>query len=154
VTLDQDGYVADAARTVFVGPPSSAARRLRASARRALAAAIDAARAGERISVIGRAVERQARRDGFAVVRDLCGHGVGRRIHEAPEVPNYDRPWSRELLTDGLVIAIEPMLTERRCRATQAADGWTITTGNGALAVHEEHTVVIRAGKPLIVTVA
>ena len=86
-------------------------------------------------------------------MRELCGHGVGRRIHEPPDVPNYETA-STAMLTEGLVIAVEPMLSATRCMPKQLADGWTMTTGNGALAVHEEHTIVIRAGAPLILTAA
>jgi methionyl aminopeptidase len=110
------------------------------------------ARAGQRVSVIGRAVEDRARRDGFAVVRELSGHGVGRAIHEAPNVPNYENRFSRDMLTDGLVIAIEPMLTTRPSRAVQRPDGWTISTHDGGLAVHEEHTVMIQRETPLVLT--
>lgn len=154
VTAEAAGYVADAARTVIVGIGSPLAMRLRQSARTALEAALVAARAGQRVSAIGRAVERQAARDGFAVVRELCGHGVGRAIHEDPQVPNYEDPRQQDLLTEGLVIAVEPMLTTKRAKARQLRDGWTIATSNGALAVHEEHTIVIQQGAPLILTAA
>jgi methionyl aminopeptidase len=154
VTVDASGYVADAARTVIVGPALAMAARLRESARSALRAALAAARCGERVSVIGRAIEARARQDGFAVVRELCGHGVGRAIHEDPPVPNYENPFQRDVLSKGLVIAVEPMLTARPARAVQSTDGWTIRTHNGALAVHEEHTIVIADGGPLILTAA
>ncbi len=154
VTAEAGGYVADAARTVIVGRGSALASRLRQSTIAALRAALTAARAGEPVSAIGRAVERQARTDGFAVVRELCGHGVGRSIHEEPEVPNYENRWQRDLLTDGLVIAVEPMLTTSPARAVEMRDGWTIRTSNGALAAHEEHTIVIRRGEPLVLTTA
>ena len=154
VTAELGGYVADAARTVMVGSPSPLAARLHQSAKAALAAALSVARANERVSVIGRAVESQARRDGFAVIRELCGHGVGRTIHEDPEVPNYENRLSTDLLTEGLVIAIEPMLSATRTRAVVESDGWTIRTADRSLAVHEEHTVVIRRGMPLVLTAA
>ena len=154
VTAIASGYVADAARTVIVGPASTAALRLRASAVAALHAGMAAARAGERVSIIGRAVDGQARRDGFAVLRELCGHGVGRAVHEEPKVLNYEDPRAQDVLTPGLVIAIEPMIAARRARAVQMADGWTIATDNGALAAHEEHTVVIGDGAPLVLTAA
>jgi methionyl aminopeptidase len=85
-------------------------------------------------------------------VRELCGHGVGRKIHEQPSVPNYEDHFSGDMLTEGLVIAVEPMLTESPSRAVQADDGWTIRTRSGCVAVHEEHTIVISSGAPLIVT--
>ena len=153
VTAEQGGYVADAARTIVVGCASSLALRLRASAVAALRAALEAARAGERVSVIGRAIQAQAARDGFFVIRELCGHGVGRAIHEPPQVPNYEHV-SPDMLTDGLVIAIEPMLAARPSRAVQRQDGWTISTHNGSLAAHEEHTVMIRQGGPIVLTAA
>jgi methionyl aminopeptidase len=154
VTAEHDGYIADAARTVIVDEGSPVAIRLQACAVAALAAALKVAHAGGRVSMIGRAVDAQARRDGFAVVRELCGHGVGRTIHERPDVPNYEDRLSKETLTEGLVIAIEPMLAAMAARPVQGADGWTLSTHNGSLAVHEEHTVVIRRGEPLILTAA
>ena len=87
-------------------------------------------------------------------MREFCGHGVGRKIHEQPSVPNYEDRFSRDMLTEGLVIAVEPMLMEAPSRVVQANDGWTIRTRNQCLAVHEEHTVVISGGAPLIVTAA
>jgi methionyl aminopeptidase len=154
VTAEQSGYVADAARTIVLGAASRAVVRLRDSAIASLNAALAAAHAGKPVSAIGRAVEDRARRDGFAVIRELCGHGVGRAIHEMPNVPNYEDSSSRAVLSDGLVIAIEPMLAARPSRAVQGRDGWTISTHNGSLAAHEEHTVVIRRGAPLVLTVA
>ena len=154
VTAEHDGYIADAARTVIVDEGSPVAIRLQACAVDALAAALRVARAGEPVSLIGRAVEAQARRDGFAVLRELCGHGVGRTIHERPDVPNYENRLSNDTLTEGLVIAIEPMLAAVPARPIQGADGWTLSTHNGSLAVHEEHTVVIQRGQPLILTAA
>jgi methionyl aminopeptidase len=154
VTVEAAGYVADAARTVIVGPASPKAVRLHASAVAALRAALAVARAGELVSIIGRAVEARAHADGFAVVRELCGHGVGRTIHEKPQVPNYENRFQRDVLTRGLVIAIEPMLAARPARAIEDADGWTIRTHNGAIAVHEEHTVIIGDGAPMVVTAA
>jgi methionyl aminopeptidase len=151
VTAELDGYIADAARTVLVGQATPLARKLRASAINALERALAVARAGERVGAIGRAVHAQAMRDGFAVARELAGHGVGRKIHEPPNVPNFDSG-SREKLTDGLVIAIEPMLTAIPARCVEGSDGWTIRTHNRSLAVHEEHTVVITAGRPLVLT--
>lgn len=154
VTAELDGYIADAATTILLPPVKLIAMLLKQTASAALTAALSVARTGERLSVIGKAVESEARRSGFAVVRELCGHGVGRAIHEQPSVPNYEDRFSRTVLTEGLVIAVEPMLTESPSRAFEAADGWTIRTRNGCLAVHEEHTIVITAGAPLILTAA
>jgi methionyl aminopeptidase len=154
VTAEMDGYIADAATTILLPPIRLNATRLKQAASAALRAAFSVARTGERVSVIGRAVEFEARRCGFSVVRELCGHGVGRKIHEQPSVPNYEDQFSRDTLTEGLVIAVEPMLMESPSTAVEAEDGWTIRTRNGCLAVHEEHTIVIRNGAPLIVTAA
>jgi methionyl aminopeptidase len=152
VTAELGGYVADAATTILLPPTKPAASRLKNAAVRALQSALSVARSGERVSVIGRVVESEARRSGLSVVRELCGHGVGRTIHESPSVPNYEDRFSRDILTEGLVIAVEPMLAESPTRAIQHSDGWTIRTRNGGLAVHEEHTIVISKGTPLIVT--
>ena len=152
VTAELGGYIADAATTILLPPVRLKSTRLKQAASAALRAALTAARTGERVSVIGRAVESEARRAGFAVVRELCGHGVGRNIHEEPSVPNYENRFSRDMLTEGLVIAIEPMLSELASKAVHAEDGWTIRTRNGCVAVHEEHTIVITAGAPLVVT--
>lgn len=151
VTVEKHGYVADAARSLVIGEGGPTARQLAAAAQSALRAGLDAARAGRRVNEIGRAVQREVRRCGFGVVRGLCGHGVGRTIHEAPEVPNvYDR-FQRDLLTDGLVLTIEPMITSGSTYPVQDADGWTLRTRDGSLAAHCEHTLVITSGEPLIV---
>src|SRR2546423_6770593 len=136
VTAELGGYIADAATTILLPPVRPTATRLRQAASDALRAALRAARAVARVSVIGKAVELEARRSGFAVVRELCGHGVGRQIHEPPSVPNYEDRFSRDMLTEGLVIAVEPMLMETASRALESSDGWTIRTRNGGLAVH------------------
>ena len=150
VTVEKDGYVADAARSVIVGEGSVTARRLIAAAESALSAAIAVARAGVRVNEIGRAVQREVRRHGFAIVRGLCGHGVGRTIHESPEVPNvYDR-LQRDVLSEGLVLTIEPMVTAGSSFPVQCADGWTLRTHDGSLAAHCEHTLVITRERPLI----
>jgi methionyl aminopeptidase len=150
VTVEKHGYVADAARSVIVGDGSTTARQLIAAAESALRAALAVACAGTRVNEIGRAVQREVRRHGFSVVRGLCGHGVGRTIHESPEVPNvYDRS-QRDVLTDGLVLTIEPMISAGSSYSVQSADGWTLRTRDGSLAAHCEHTLVITHGRPLI----
>ena len=150
VTVEKDGYVADAARSVVVGHGPVTAKHLVAAVEAALACGVSVARAGVPVNEIGRAVQREVRRRGFAVVRGLCGHGVGRTIHEAPEVPNvYDRSL-RDVLTEGLVLTIEPMITAGSSYPVQSADGWTLRTRDGSLAAHCEHTLVITTGEPLI----
>lgn len=154
VTAECDGYIADAATTVLLAPVDPVAARMKHCALEALAAGLEAARAGRFVSDIGRAVSACANAAGFAVVRELCGHGVGRKIHEQPEVPNYPDRFSRQRLSDGLVIAVEPMLSATRSRALETGDGWTIRTKNRSLAVHEEHTIVVTNGAPIVLTAA
>ena len=152
VTVEKEGYVADAARTVICGTGSDEARRLVACAEAAFAAALVVARAGVRVNEIGRTVEREVHRAGFAVVQGLSGHGVGRTIHEPPDVPNWYDPRQRDVLTDGLVLTIEPMISAGSGRVVQADDGWTLRTKDGRLASHHEHTLVITRGAPVILT--
>lgn len=155
VTVEKGGYVADAARSVVVDDDGSAtAHRLAACAEEAFLAALAVVRAGTRVNEIGRAVERHVRRRGFSVVRGLCGHGVGRRIHEEPTVPNQYVPWQRDVLTEGLVFTIEPMISAGAGQSIQDADGWTIRTRDGSLAAHHEHTLVVTRGAPLVLTAA
>jgi methionyl aminopeptidase len=152
VTVEKDGYVADAARSVVVGAGSDTAHRLVACAAAALDAALAVARRGTRVNEIGRAVSREVRRHGFAVVRGLTGHGVGRRIHEPPEVANQYNPWQTDVLTEGLVLTIEPMISAGSPQPVQDADGWTLRTSDGSLAAHWEHTLVITGDGPIVLT--
>ena len=152
VTAELDGFVADAAITVTLAPVSAEARRLRKCAQRAFAKAMEVVRAGTPIREIGRAVEAEVARCDFAVVREMCGHGVGRTIHEQPSVPNFYSVLTRGTLTDGMVIAVEPIISARACRVVEEPDGWTLRTHNGSLAAHYEHTIVVRKGAPLVVT--
>lgn len=150
VTIEKDGFIADAARSVIVGQGSKTARALIAAAESALTAALQVARAGHHVNEIGRAVQAEVRRRGFRVVNGLCGHGVGRTIHEEPQVPNvYDR-WQRDVLTEGLVLTIEPMITAGSAHPVQSPDGWTLKTRDGSLAAHCEHTLMITKGMPVI----
>jgi methionyl aminopeptidase len=152
VTAELDGYVADAAITVTLPPVSAEARRLRKCAQRAFAKAMEVARAGIAIREIGRAVQAEVERQNFSVVREMCGHGVGRTIHEQPSVPNFYSVLTRGVLTDGMVIAVEPIISARPARVVEEPDGWTLRTHNGSLAAHYEHTIVIRDGEPLVMT--
>jgi len=152
VTLEKDGYVADAARTVIVGPGDAAARRLVGCAESAFHEALKAARAGNRVNLIGLAVEREVRRHGFTVVEGLSGHGVGRTIHEQPDVPNWYDASQRDVLTEGLVLTIEPMISAGTAKVVKSRDGWTLRTKDGSLASHYEHTLVITSGDPVVLT--
>lgn len=139
--------------TVVVPPVSPVAGRLLACTEAALTAGLAAAREGQPLSAIGRAVETEVARRGFTVLRDLFGHGVGRAIHEKPDVPNYFRASDRQRLHGGLVLAIEPMVSSGRSgRVRTRRDGWTLATTDGGLAAHFEHTVMITGGQPLILT--
>jgi methionyl aminopeptidase len=154
VTVEKDGYIADAARTVIVEAGADTAERLRSCAVAAFEAALAVARAGTRVNEIGRAVEREVRRRGFTVIRELTGHGVGRTIHEPPTVPNHYVPWQRDILTDGLVLTIEPLICDGSGAAVEDGDGWTIRTRDGSLAAHHEHTIVITRDGPVVLTAA
>ena len=152
VTVEKDGYVADAARTVVVSPATATAQRLAACAEAAFRAALLVARDGVRVSEIGRAVHDEVRRHRFTVVRSLTGHGVGRTIHEPPAVPNYRDPGQLDVLTEGLVLTIEPIITAGSSRLATYADGWTMRTRDGSLSAHYEHTLVITRGVPIVLT--
>jgi methionyl aminopeptidase len=152
VTVEKNGYIADAARSVVVTPASAVAHDLAVCAREAFQAALTVARAGVRVNEIGRAVEREVRRCGFSVIKGLCGHGVGRTIHEEPTVPNYYDPFQADVLTEGMVITIEPMISAGSAHPVQDADGWTLRTKDGSLSAHHEHTLVITRGAPIILT--
>ena len=154
VTVEKGGYMTDAAVTLPVGLPGETSRGLIASARRAFDRAMDAARAGRRVNEIGRAVSRAVRGDGFSVVRELSGHGIGRTIHEAPSVPNVYDPRARTRLARGLVIAVEPMLTTGSGAVVEDADGWTIRTADARPAAHYEQTIVVMDGAPIVLTAA
>ncbi len=153
VTAELDGYVADACASIPVGTVDRATERLGAAAEAALRRGIATATAGARLRDVGAAVERVVEARGFSVLRDLQGHGVGRAIHEPPEVPSWDAPWANERLREGQVLTIEPIIgAGGREVADDAADGWTIRTRDGARSAHAEHTIVITSGEPLVLT--
>src|SRR5579864_7923361 len=154
VTIEKNGFMADAAETVAVGEVSEESKRLMACAERAFEKAMLVARAGFRVSEIGRVVEREVRRSGFSVIRDLGGHGIGRTIHEAPRVPNYPDPEASQILTEGLVITVEPIIAAGSGRTVTAEDGWTILTADHKPSAHYEHTLVITKGAPMLLTAA
>jgi methionyl aminopeptidase len=154
VTVEKNGFMADAAVTVPVGEVSEDRRRLAECAERAFAKAMLVARAGFRASEIGRAVEREVRRSGFSVIRDLGGHGIGRTIHEEPRVPNFADPEANQILTEGLVITVEPIIAAGSGRSFVAPDKWTIITSDRSASAHYEHTLVITKGAPMLLTAA
>jgi methionyl aminopeptidase len=152
VSAELDGYWTDTGASVGVGAVAPIAERLLRSTRLAQQEAMDAARAGTRLSRLGRVVQRRARRDGFSVIETLCGHGVGRHIHEEPSVPSFEDRGDQTLLWDGLVIAIEPFLSTGATDVVEDADGWTLRTPDGSLAAQFEHTVVVTTGDPIVLT--
>lgn len=154
LTAVKDGYHTDSAVTVQVPPAQEQSRALAHCAERAFRQALHAARAGNRTRDIGRAVEREVRRRGFHVIPELGGHGVGRTIHEEPSVPNFAAPGARDVLTEGLVITIEPIISVGTGRITHDADGWTVRTADRSLSAHYEHTVVITKHDPILLTAA
>jgi methionyl aminopeptidase len=154
VTVEKNGYMADAAQTTIVGNGTDVARRLRACAQASFRKALDVARAGSRVSEIGRAVEAEVKRCGFTVVRGLGGHGIGRTIHEKPSVPNFYDPRQRDRLTEGLVVTIEPIISAGSDQTFEGRDGWTLRTTDGSLSAHHEHTIVITRDQPVILTAA
>jgi len=154
VTLELDGYMADAAVTVAVPPVHPTAQKLKDCAQAAFEKALPYAKAGNRVYHIGKAVEKEVKRHGFSVLRPLCGHGVGRSIHEEPAIPNfYDRRYN-QVLTEGMVITVEPIIAASRQDPdlTNDEDGWTIRTADGSLSAHYEHTLVITRGLPVLLT--
>lgn len=151
VTVELNGYLADAAVSACVPPVRRDAVRLARSARRALDAGLDAARAGRPIAAIGAAVSDVARRERRTVFAELGGHGIGRTLHEEPSIPNVPH-LARGRLTDGLVITIEPLLGSGGRRLEQRGDGWTIATADGSWAAHAEHTIVVTRGRPIVLT--
>lgn len=152
VTAELDGFYADACVSVPVGDASRSIVKLAAASRTALNRALATARAGVPINHIGRAVQASVEAAGYSICADLMGHSIGRRIHEQPNIPNYDAPGFEQALTNGLVITIEPIIAAGRGTVRQAKDGWTITTRDGSYAAHAEHTIVITAGAPHVLT--
>ena len=150
VTLD--GFVADSAHTFPVGSVDPDAHRLLEVCEDALAAGIEQASAGNHVEDISAAVQRVTEDAGFSVVRSLVGHGVGRSMHEEPQVPNYGEPGRGPLLSPGMTLAIEPMITAGGPDVYVAADQWSIYTSDGSLAAHFEHTVAITDDGPRILT--
>jgi methionyl aminopeptidase len=146
------GFVADSALTVGVGNVSAEAQRLIDVTREALRLGIGAARAGSRIGEIGATIQGYVEGEGFSVVREYVGHGVGRQMHEDPQVPNYGSPESGPVLRPGMVIAIEPMVNMGDWRTKRDPDDWTVRTIDGSLSAHFEHTLAITEGEAEVLT--
>ncbi|MDO4543602.1 MAG: type I methionyl aminopeptidase [Clostridia bacterium] len=147
-----DGWHGDAARTFLVGNVDEATKKLVEVTRECFFEGLKFCKEGYRISDISAAVERHAEKHGYGVVKDLVGHGIGREMHEEPEVPNYETPRARQRLRAGMTIAIEPMINMGTWKVWQLSDGWTVTTQDGKPSAHYENTVAITEGEPIILT--
>ncbi|HUK43802.1 MAG TPA: type I methionyl aminopeptidase [Gaiellaceae bacterium] len=154
IGVTKNGLIADSAATFAVGEIAPEAQRLLDICRAALEAGIDAAQLGARIGDISAAVQTVVEDGGFAVVRSLVGHGVGKAYHEEPQVPNFVSPYRGPELVEGMTIAIEPMITAGAPEVHLHDDGWTISTDDGSLTAHFEHTVAITSEGPRVLTKA
>ena len=146
------GYFGDSAVTLPVGPVSEEAARLLRVTDESLYKAIETVKPGGRISDIGHAVQKHVEAHGFSVVREFVGHGIGEKLHEEPQIPNYGQPGRGPKLAEGMVLAIEPMVAMGRPETRVLGDGWTAVTRDGSLAAHFEHTVAVTAAGPQVLT--
>jgi methionyl aminopeptidase len=152
VTVEKGGFMADTACTVVVEPRSPEARRLAGCAKKAFEEALSVARAGEKVSRVGRVVQSIVTAQGFSVIPQLAGHGIGRTIHEGPEVPNAYDPWLMDRFHEGMIVTIEPIITSGKGKIVTGSDGWTVRTQDRRLAAHYEHTMMITRGRPVLLT--
>jgi methionyl aminopeptidase len=147
-----DGWVADAARTFAVGPVTPVARKLLDATRESLFKAVDQCRPGNRLGDVSHAVQSHVEAEGLSVVRSLVGHGIGRDMHEDPQIPNFGEPGTGPALEDGMVLAIEPMVNAGTHHVRMGSDNWAVYSQDGSLAAHFEHTVAITGDGPRILT--
>ncbi|MCG6538744.1 type I methionyl aminopeptidase [Pseudomonas sp. KSR10] len=152
ITLEKNGYIADSSKTYLVGEVSPAAKRLVQVTYEAMWKGIRAVRPGARLGDIGAAIERHAKRNGYSVVREYCGHGIGREMHEEPQVLHFGRPGTGLVLREGMVFTIEPMLNRGARNVRTKADGWTVVTKDGSLSAQFEHTVAVTASGVSVLT--
>lgn len=152
VGVELDGWMADAAMTVPVGPVSPIAKQLLQATRESLFVAIEKCRVGNRLSDVSHAVEKRIKKDGFSIVRSLVGHGIGKSLHEDPQVPNFGDPGRGPELEAGMVLAVEPMVNAGAQPVKVGSDNWAIYSEDGSLAAHFEHTVAITESGPRILT--
>jgi methionyl aminopeptidase len=161
VSAELEGYFADTGASMCVpdrskagtAPAAPEVRRMLEATRAALSKAMTAARAGQPLNGIGRAVELEARRGGYNIIRELTGHGIGHHLHEAPrEIWNFPDPRDRRVLQEGAVLAIEPFLTVGHGRIREMGDGWSLRTADNASAAQFEHTIVVTRGHPILLT--
>jgi len=145
ITLEKNGFIADSSKTYLVGDVAPAARRLVRVAQEAMWEGIRQVRPGGYLGDIGFAIERQAKKSGYSVVRDYCGHGIGREMHEAPNVLNFGRRGTGMQLREGMVFTIEPMINQGTRLVSTEDDGWTVVTRDRKLSAQFEHTVAVTA---------
>jgi methionyl aminopeptidase len=152
VCASLNGYCADMTRCFFVGKPTVAAEKLVAAAQAALDKGIAMARPGNRLSDISHAIQQEVERHGYGVVRDFAGHGIGRAMHEDPEILNYGQPHQGPVLKPGMTFALEPMITQGKYDVYIMHDGWTVRTVDKSLAAHVEDTIAVTESEPEILT--
>lgn len=152
VGVEKNGYFGDAALSVAIGKISEEKQKLMDVTEKSLHLGIEQAREGNRLGDISNAVQSEVENNGFSVVRELCGHGVGKHLHEEPQVPNYGKKGSGILLKNGMTLAIEPMVNMGSYKVFVAEDGWTVYTTDGLPSAHFEHTIAIVNGKAEILT--
>lgn len=143
ITLEKNGFIADSSKTYLIGDVPAPARRLVRTTYDAMWKGIRAVRPGARLGDIGHAIERHATRHGYSIVRDYCGHGIGREMHEAPQILHFGKPGTGMALREGMVFTIEPMLNQGRRTVRTEADGWTVVTSDRKLSAQFEHTVAV-----------
>jgi methionyl aminopeptidase len=143
ITLEKNGYIADSSKTYLVGQVAPLAERLVEVTYQAMWKGIRAVRPGARLGDVGHAIERHARKNGYSVVREYCGHGIGREMHEPPQVLHWGKPQTGLVLEEGMVFTIEPMLNQGRRAVRTEDDGWTVVTRDGQLSAQFEHTVAV-----------
>lgn len=143
ITLEKNGFIADSSKTYCVGQVSPSARRLVQVTYEAMWKGINAVRPGARLGDVGHAIERHARRNGYSVVKEYCGHGIGREMHEEPQVLHWGKPRTGLVLREGMVFTIEPMINQGRSAVRTEDDGWTVVTKDEKLSAQFEHTVAV-----------
>lgn len=143
ITLEKNGFIADSSKTYLIGTVHPSAKRLVQVTYDAMWQGIRAVKPGARLGDIGHAIERHAKRNGFSVVHDYCGHGIGREMHEAPQVLHFGKPGTGGVLREGMTFTIEPMLNRGRRAVMDLDDGWTVVTRDGSLSAQFEHTVAV-----------
>ena len=141
--MEKNGFIADSSKTYMVGETTPAARRLVRVAQEAMWKGIGTVRPGAHVGDIGAAIERHAKKNGYSVVREYCGHGIGREMHEEPQVLNFGKPGTGPMLREGMTFTVEPMINIGEEDVIQLDDGWTVMTRDGSLSAQWEHMIVV-----------